>query len=86
MEVEGRVKVIDRTHLPEGFREYRKVETTQAVRVSGQVKVVTREGIMSVKDPWIAIDANGWPYPIADDVFQKSYEAVEPSIESSLDE
>jgi hypothetical protein len=85
---EGRIRVVDRQHLPpeDEFKAYRKTDTTLVTRVMGEVKVVTREGVMSVRDPWIAIDANGWPYPIADDVFQKSYEPVESPLYEDEDE
>lgn len=40
--------------------------------------VATREGLKATGlDDWIAIDSNGDPYPIADDVFSATYELVE---------
>jgi hypothetical protein len=60
----------------ENWRTYRKVPTTGAVRVVGAFEVETREGILTCPDGYLAIDAHGWPYPIAKDEFEAIYEAV----------
>lgn len=55
------------------FRRYRKVATTQAVRIEGPFKVTTREGTLTCQDGYLAIDAHGWPYPIAREEFEAIY-------------
>jgi hypothetical protein len=61
----------------DGWGEFRKTQTTKAVRIDGPFAVVTREGELTCPDGWLALDNNGDPYPIADDVFQAIYERVE---------
>lgn len=56
---------------------YRKVVPTQAKRMDGPFEVKTREGTLTCEDGYIAIDAHGWPYPIAADEFERIYEEVE---------
>lgn len=58
----------------EDFVWYRKKEPTLAVRILGAFKVETREGTLECPDGYLAIDAHGWPYPIAKDEFEKIYE------------
>jgi hypothetical protein len=44
----------------------------------GRYVVGTREGLKTTSlEDWIAIDSNGDPYPIAADVFAKTYEKAE---------
>jgi hypothetical protein len=62
-------------NLPvKGWAEYRKKLPTLAIRIPGPFAVETREGTMSCPDGWLALDANGDPYPIAADVMAASYE------------
>lgn len=69
-----------RGEMPSGaFGEFRKVAFTKAIRIFGPFTVQTREGILSCEDGWLAIDANGWPYPIADDEFRLIYEPTDDS-------
>jgi hypothetical protein len=56
------------------FGEYRKVVLTRAARVQGPFTVETREGLLMCKDGYLAIDAHGWPYPIATSEFHRIYE------------
>jgi len=63
-----------RDNLPvDGWAEYRKTQTTRAVRIAGGFTVATREGELSCPDGWLALDSNGDPYPIAADVFRAIY-------------
>ena len=66
----------DAATLPpvEDWRWYKKKLKTRAVKITGPFRVETREGTMSCESGWLALDANGSPYPIADDVFESSYE------------
>jgi len=69
--------VYDRRNLPaDGWHYYRKREPTAMIRIDGPFEVATREGVMSCPDGWLAVDANGNPYPIAHDVQQRSYEPI----------
>lgn len=58
------------------FSPFQKKTVTLATRIEGPFAVKTREGEISCPDGWLAIDAHGWPYPIAADEFAVIYEAV----------
>lgn len=49
------------------------------VKLDGdKMAVATREGLKTTSlEDWIAIDSNGDPYPIAADVFEKTYERAD---------
>lgn len=76
--------VIKRDNLRPAFiaadwHEYRKIATTRAVRMDGPFTVKTREGKVTCPDGYLAIDAHGWPYPIAKDEFDAIYEPLDPN-------
>lgn len=54
---------------------YRKRPLTRAARIDGPFSVETREGLLTCRDGYLAIDAHGWPYPIAREEFELIYEA-----------
>jgi hypothetical protein len=55
-------------NLPaEGWAEYRKKVNTRMVRIDGPFRVATSEGPLYCQDGYLAIDARGYPYPIAAD-------------------
>ena len=59
------------------MKKYRKKVITSALRVKkGRFKVATREGTLECPDGYLAIDSDGWPYPIAKEEFEKIYEEV----------
>jgi hypothetical protein len=58
-------------------KHYRKKVLTAAVRMPGPFTVVTREGTLACPDGYLAVDAHGWPYPIARDEFEAIYEQVD---------
>lgn len=64
-----------REHLPpsEEFHEFAKQGVTLLARVNGPFSCETKEGLVTCRDGWLALDADGDPYPVADDVFRKSY-------------
>ena len=68
--------------LPEDFEEragvFRKVPLTRALRMDGPFVVQTSEGLLHCEDGWLAVDARGYPYPIAADEFELIYEEVNP--------
>ncbi len=62
--------------LPEfGWSLYRKKALTRATRLHGPFTVETREGTLTCANGYLAIDSQGWPYPIAYDEFETIYEA-----------
>lgn len=75
------VVTFDRDNLPEPsrFRHYRKTALTRlAGPYDPPVQVVTREGeyLQSSEPCFIALDADGWPYPVAASVVERTYEPV----------
>lgn len=61
------------------WAEFKKTATTKAIRIEGPFRVMTSESENEpfyCEDGWLAIDARGYPYAIADDEFQQIYEAV----------
>lgn len=65
---------------PEAWPVYRKTSLTRAIRADGPFTVQTSEGDLECTDGWVAIDARGYPYPIAADEFELIYEpAPEPA-------
>lgn len=62
---------------PRRWPKFRKTVTTPAIRIDGPFTVETREGPLRCADGWLAVDAGGQPYPIADEEFQRIYEQVD---------
>lgn len=64
--------------LPLGFdvyaKTFRKKVTTRALRINGPFTVETSEGSLRCEDGYLAVDARGYPYPIAADEFALIYE------------
>jgi hypothetical protein len=50
-----------------GWESFVKVVPTSMVRIDGPFVVDTSEGPLSCADGWLAVDARGYPYPIAAD-------------------
>jgi hypothetical protein len=57
----------------EEWSRWRKTSITSAIRIVGPFVVETSEGPLSCADGWLAVDARGYPYPIADDEFRQIY-------------
>lgn len=55
-------------------KTYRKKVTTRALRINGPFTVETSEGPLRCEDGYLAVDARGYPYPIAADEFALIYE------------
>jgi len=63
--------------LPQGgWEPFRKTAITQMVRINGPFIVETSEGPLTCQDGWLALDARGYPYPIADAEKSLIYEPV----------
>lgn len=61
------------------WAHYRKTVTTRMTPVVGPFTVTTREGDYSLPVGWlgfIALDVEGYPYPIEAEVHQRSYVEV----------
>lgn len=58
------------------FKTYKKKTLTKMARINGPFKVKTREGEMICENGFLALDSNGWPYPIHVEEQQKIYEEV----------
>lgn len=67
-----------RDNLPDDrfSSDYVKKRVTRMWRVTGPFRVETREGPVICEDGWLAVDAHGWPYPIADDEQREIYDPV----------
>lgn len=64
-------------HLPSDpatWGTYRKQVPTQAIKIDGPFTVNTSEGPLTCSDGYLAMDARGYPYPIATDEFELIYE------------
>lgn len=61
----------------EFWQEFAKTATIRARHIPGAFTVETREGVLDMPDGgWLALDADGYPYPINDDVFARTYQEV----------
>lgn len=56
--------------------KYHKKMITEAKRIEGPFECMTREGILVCEDGYLAMDSEGWPYPIAKGEFENVYEPV----------
>jgi hypothetical protein len=72
--------IFSEDHLPpeddSRWSTYQKKVKTKAIRIEGPFTVETSEGPLKCNDGYLAIDARGYPYPIAADEFQLIYEEV----------
>ena len=67
-----------KNNLPVGdWQIYKKKVNTKMIRIDGPFTVETSEGDLSCEEGWLAIDARGYPYPLADKEKQLIYEKVE---------
>jgi hypothetical protein len=69
----------DNLPADEEFREYRKTTTTRMAGPYNPPFVVqTREGqYLTAEEPsFLALDADGFPYPVALSVVEKTYEEI----------
>ena len=68
--------ITDLPSAPAGWPLYRKVALTHAIRIDGPFTVTTSEGPLRCEDGYLAVDARGYPYPIAAAEFELIYEPV----------
>jgi hypothetical protein len=62
---------------------WRKRKLTAAVRIVGPFSVETRDEILSCPDGYLAVDSQGWPFPVNREEFEAVYEAVEVAEEDN---
>lgn len=76
-----RVRQVFDTHNVDSsyWPRYRKKVTTAAIKVNGPFTVETSEGPLACEDGYLAVDARGYPYPIATEEFEMIYEPVDDS-------
>lgn len=68
----------DVTNIPPNrWRSFRKTIPTKMVKMEGPFTVETREGWLTRQDGWLAIDADGYPYPIDPVIHALSYEEID---------
>lgn len=61
------------------YTHYRRTKLyVKAIRIAGPFVTVTREGPLTCDDGWLAIDSEGWPYPIANEEMKKIYDVEHP--------
>lgn len=78
MDEAAKITRVSTENLPEGeYKLYQKKVPTRALRMDGPFTVETSEGPLTCKDGYVAIDARGYPYPIAVDEFALIYEEAE---------
>jgi hypothetical protein len=66
-------------NIPAGdWRTFRKIALTRMIRIEGPFTVQTSEGPLRCEDGWLAMDARGYPYPIAADEQAKIYAEMKP--------
>jgi len=61
-------------HPSAEWGQYRKHALTMALRIDRPFTVETSEGPLRCDDGYLALDARGYPYPIAADEFDLIYE------------
>jgi len=67
-----------REQMPKaGWHSYKKVAVIQAIKIVGPFVVETSEGLLHCEDGYLAVDARGYPYPIATEEFGLIYRPVE---------
>lgn len=59
------------------WRNFRKTSVTHMTRIDGPFLVETTEGPLRCEDGWLAVDARGYPYPLAADEQALIYEEIE---------
>lgn len=70
------MQTFSKDNLPkDGWKSYRKIATTRAVYIDGPFQTKTLEGdVLTTESGYLAIDNQGNPYPIADNIFKTTYE------------
>jgi hypothetical protein len=64
----------------EFWPQFRKTALIRARYIPGAFTVETREGVLDMPEGgFLALDEDGYPYPIAADVFERTYEQVTPN-------
>jgi hypothetical protein len=59
--------------IADGWQEYVKVTPTQMLRMKGPFTCVTKEGPVTCDDGFLAVDAEGFPYPVVKTIHDATY-------------
>lgn len=60
------------------FQEYTKKVPTWAVQLPRDAIIPTKEGELRASEgDYLALDEDGYPYPISQDTFERTYELAE---------
>ena len=73
------MKTFSKDNLPEmgaGWKQFQKKVPTLMIRIDEPFVVKTSEGPLKCEDGWLAVDARGYPYPLADDEKDLIYEEI----------
>lgn len=57
----------------DGWKDYVKVTPTKMIRMIGPFQCETKEGLVECEDGFLAVDAEGYPYPVAKSIHDKTY-------------
>lgn len=60
------------------FEMFVKTTPTKMTRIQGPFKVMTLHGLVECEDGWLAVDEQGWPYPVDARVHAQTYRPYEP--------
>jgi hypothetical protein len=60
----------------ERWQHFRKTAITKMIRIEEPFSVQTSEGLLTCQNGWLAMDARGYPYPIAVEEQAQIYEPV----------
>lgn len=61
---------------PQKWEKFRKIVPTPMLRIAGQFVCETREGPLTCNNGWLAVDQQGFPYPIEASEHAKTYELI----------
>ena len=61
------------------FKPHQQRTVTLAMPITGPFECMTQEGLVRCQDGYLAIDASGYPYPIATATFEATYDAMGPT-------
>lgn len=69
-------EIVGVLQIADGWQEFVKTTSTKMVRMTGPFACQTKEGLVECEDGYLAIDAEGYPYPVAKSIHDKTYKLV----------
>lgn len=61
---------------PQKWDKFRKIVPTPMIRINGPFVTETREGPLTCNNGWLAVDQQGFPYPIEANEHARTYELI----------